>query len=94
MAGKTQIGTFHQEEFGQLLLVGAVALGAFARHHWGMLALSAPHLLLQFRMALEAEHSLFLNDHTAVIARVGIMARKTLLVLEGRMDGPSGACLC
>jgi hypothetical protein len=73
-----------------------VALGAFAHHHWGMLALSTPHLLLQLRMTLEAEYILFRNDHPAVIARVGIMAGKTLLILEGRMDRTSSfsACLC
>lgn len=70
-----------------------MALGAFARHHWGMLALSGPHLLLHLRMALEAEYILFRDDHPADIARMGIMAGKTLLVLEGRMDGPSGDCL-
>jgi hypothetical protein len=58
-----------------------------------MLALSGPHSLLQLRMALEAEHILFRNDHPADIARMGIMAGKTLLALEGGMVGPSAYLL-
>jgi hypothetical protein len=58
-----------------------------------MLALSGPHPLLQLRMALEAEYILFCNDHPVEIARMGIMAGKTLLALEGSMVGPSAYLL-
>jgi len=93
MAGQAQVGAFRHKELGQLGFVGAVALRAFTGKQGSMLALPGLQPFLQFAVALIAERILLRNDHSALIARMGVMTGQALLSFEGGMERLSAELL-
>ena len=93
MTDQAQVGAFRREELGQLGFVGAVALRAFTGKQGSMLALPGLQTFLQLAVALIAERILLRDDHSADIARVGVMTDEALLSFEGDMERLSAELL-
>src|SRR3990172_6030016 len=85
----TQAGGFRQKQFGHLRLVGAVALRAFTLRNRIVCALPGSHPFAYRIVTREAEGILPRRDHPFDIACMGVVAGKTLVVLERRMVGSS-----
>ena len=85
---EAKIGALRQEQFVELCLVGAMALGAVAVEIRGMFPISLLEPFVQLIMASGAQILLILDDHPSDVAGMGIMTGQTLSIGKGLMVRP------
>ena len=74
VTGQAHVGRLRQQQFAEFRLMGTMALRAETVPHGFMPAFGCLKRLIRFRMALQTEGALVLEDHPVVVACVRIVA--------------------